>query len=81
MKYRQCTLRLTTSDGHTEQTSYIPDKYAKVGKILQLKENDIWTDGWEVISIHHEPTDEPPDFRKMIRGHRKNTGDSLPKNG
>lgn len=44
--YRHCQLKkdnLTTS-------SYIPECYAVVGKTLQLKENDIWDNGWEVIS-------------------------------
>jgi len=81
MKYRQVKVRKITSNGEHTQVTYIPEMYAVVGRILQLKENDIWEDGWEVVSVHgtSEDDDSLPDYRKAIRNHRKNTGDSLPK--
>lgn len=45
--YRQCSLR----KGNVQQISYIPEKFAIVGKILKLKQDDdTWEDGWEVRS-------------------------------
>jgi len=43
----QCTMK----KGNRVQTSWIPEKYAKKGKILKLKDDDEWTDGWEVINV------------------------------
>ena len=44
-EHTQCLLR----KGNTEQISWIPSKFAKVGRILRLKDDD----GWEVISAGH----------------------------
>ena len=76
MYFRQCKLQ----KGDTYQVSYIPDCYAEIGRLIKLKEGDIWESGWEVIEVSNNKTDCPPDYRKDIRGHRKTTGDSLPKN-
>jgi hypothetical protein len=79
MKYRQCRLEKKTKSGKLCQTSYIPEKYAFVGNILKLREEDgNWVNGWKVISAG-ELREETPDFHKDIKGHRKATGDSLPK--
>ena len=67
-KYRQCVLK----KGNLTQVSYIPEKYAEVDHILKLKGDD----GWLVV-FAGELVD-PPDVHKQIKGHRKNTGDSLP---
>ena len=79
-KYKQCVLeRKKGRTGHI-RVAYIPEKYAEVGKILKLKtEAGGWSDGWKVIFAQDEAVDEPPDYRKAIRSHRKRTGDSLPK--
>lgn len=77
MKYTQCLLELETSEGITTQVSFIPSEYAKVGNIIQLKENDIWTNGWLVKAAYKE-TESPPDTHKAVRAHRKATGDSMP---
>jgi hypothetical protein len=58
MKYTQCLLELETSEGVTTQVSFIPSEYAKVGNIIQLKENDIWTNGWLVKAAYKE-TESP----------------------
>jgi len=39
--YVQCTMRR----GNTEHTAWIPEKFAKVGKYIRIKE----VDGWKVI--------------------------------
>jgi len=43
MKYFQCKFK----KGNCEQTSWIPEKYAKKGKFLKLKDDN----GWEVIDV------------------------------
>lgn len=77
MKFLQCKL----VKGNLETTSWIPAKFAVVGKGLKLKDDyDNWSYGWVVKETFGE-TDEKnlPDWRKAIRGHRKSTGDSNPK--
>lgn len=73
----QCKLK----KGNTETVSWIPKKFAAVGKGLKLKdEHDNWSYGWVVVQTFSEVKDELiPDWRKSIRGHKKMTGDSLPK--
>ena len=45
--YRQCRLKRD----NTETVSWIPEKYAKVGSILKLKNNNgDWVDDWAVLS-------------------------------
>lgn len=85
VKYRQCKLVKRTKEGRIETTSYIPEEYAIVGKILKLKDDTTplksilgWTGGWEVMSVG-ELIDEPPYSDGMIRSHRKRTGDSMRK--
>lgn len=41
--HRQCKLQ----KGITFQYSWIPDKYAKLGKYIKLKDDD----GWEVVEV------------------------------
>ena len=48
--YRQSILRKKSENSYSEQTSYIPEPFCKIGRILKLK-NGIWDDGWEVISV------------------------------
>ena len=73
-KYCQCKLKRL----NTEQVAFIPEEFAKIGKYVQIREDGVWVNGWLVESAG-EPTENPPDWRKSIRGHRDNTGDSLPK--
>jgi hypothetical protein len=52
----------------------LPVKYAKVDNVLKLKGDDGWVVTWTGT------TDiMPEEIKKVIRGHRHNTGDSLPK--
>jgi hypothetical protein len=74
--YRQCSLQ----KGNVHQVSFIPEKYAVVGKVLKLKEQGVWIDGWVVHGIGELMSeDEVPDSYKAIKKHRASTGDSLPK--
>lgn len=82
MNYRQCTLVKETEKGTIELVSYIPSKFAKLHSKVRLKDEDgNWSDGWTVTQAGQEVDEKLlPDWRKEIRGHRKNTGDNLPKN-
>lgn len=70
MKYVQCSLQRE----NTHLVSWIPKKFAVPSKILKLKNNNVWEDGWKVISIGTE-LDETlvPDSHKGIKNHWKNT--------
>lgn len=81
-KYVQCKLSKAIGNMQRKfEISYIPSKYAIKGKILKIEIDGVWEDGWNVTEVYkNSETDEPPDWRKSIRSHRDNTGDSLPKN-
>lgn len=46
--YQQCTLKKVKDTGTLEQVSFIPKKYAVQGKLLKLKTDDGWDNGWVV---------------------------------
>lgn len=50
MFYQQVKLR----KGSREQVSWVPDTFAKKGKILKLKEGTTWENGWEVIWVFRD---------------------------
>ena len=82
VKYVQCAMRRTIDDGSVRTTSYIPRQFAKLGRVLKLKDDlDRWIDGWVVECVGHVVVDaaDAPDYRKAIRNHRKSTGDSQPR--
>jgi hypothetical protein len=67
MKYRQCQLiKKSIKYGHVLTCSWIPEKFAKRGKIVKLKDDD----GWEVtivgsISLDEEDAkDRSQDYKK-----------------
>lgn len=79
VRYRQCTMRRPISRGSVVTTSYIPHQYAKLGRVLKLKDaDDSWVDGWVVEEVGDAVIEasELPDYRKAIKSHRKSTGDS-----
>lgn len=48
--YRQCELARPSELGRELMTSWIPEKIAKVGNVVRLKDEDgEWTEGWEVL--------------------------------
>lgn len=73
--YNQCHLR----NGNVHQVAFIPEQFARKGATVKIR-NEIgeWVDGW-LVEFVGTWTDKPPDINKAIRGHRDNTGDSLPK--
>ncbi len=52
---RQCKLERKVPNGIATLVSYIPEKFAKVGRILKLKnEEGEWNDGYEVKFVSSE---------------------------
>ena len=81
IRYRQCTLVKVISPTSTvKQVSYIPEKFAVVGRTLKLQnpEDGEWSDGWVVMAAG-ALNEDPPDAHDSIKAHRKNTGDSMRK--
>ena len=52
--YKQCKLQRKTSF----VTTWVPKKFAILGKFLKIKEGDVWEDGWKVISVGTAMLDE-----------------------
>lgn len=73
--YRQCDLR----HGDWRTVSWIPAKFAVEGDVLSLRnEGSVWSAGWTVHRAY-QFNDRPANWRAAVKAHRKNTGDSLPK--
>jgi hypothetical protein len=54
--YKQCLLhKQVVKDGKVvgiySQIAYIPNNFAAKNKILELKENGKWQNGWKIISV------------------------------
>jgi hypothetical protein len=80
--YRQCRLVKKLPVGTAHQTSWLPESFAIVGKVLKLRNGaEDWGDGWVVESVSEQKLaeDQLPDPHRQIKDHRKATGDSLPK--
>lgn len=80
--YKQCHLTKKTKETTWEQTSFIPEEFAVVGKVIKIKENGVWDDGWIVKEAGSRRVHEDllPDSHTQVKRHRQATGDSLPKN-
>lgn len=76
-EYVQCVLR----KNNLVRTSWIPKEFAIPGKILKLRDNDKWDDGWQVEQAGSTTYLDDLDINRSIREHKKRTGDSLPKEG
>ena len=58
MQYMQCLMQRKTSIRTLEVVAWIPEKFAVVGKILELtSKSKVKTNGWEVVSVG-DPQDE-----------------------
>lgn len=80
MFYRQCKIEQQKGNITKTIVSYIPEKYAIVGKMIKLKNDNAWTNDWVVKTVGdrvHE--DYLPDSHTDIKAHRRATGDSLRK--
>ncbi len=80
--YRQCRLEKGTSDGTLQQTSWLPEQFARAGQVVRLREDSIWVDGWLVTTVSNTRLAESmlPDVHEAIKTHRNATGDSMKRN-
>lgn len=70
MMYVQCQLRKE----NMERISWIPEKDAQIGKVISIKEDGKWTDGWNVRATYGKLSEEKVIAgRDSYRHHRKNT--------
>ena len=76
----QCLLTKRIDDTTTrQQMAYIPTKYARTNSVIKIKlANGEWEDGWRVEFVY-DTIDDVVSARQSVKRHRKNTGDSLPK--
>ena len=56
MFYKQCTLRHEKTS--SVRTSWIPEQFAKEGKILDIKEGEHWVKGWKVVDVFTRASEE-----------------------
>jgi hypothetical protein len=69
--YRQCSLVKVGGTSTLNQVSYIPSRFAIVGKVLKLEDDcGKWTDGWKVVGAGPEMSAE--DIEKWSRDYLKN---------
>jgi len=74
--YCQCLLERLTPRGLERTTSWIPAKFAIVGRMIRLRDEDgNWEAGWTVRSAS-VPYPEPSSPHQQIRNHRRATGDA-----
>ena len=50
--YKQCVLRRKGNTGKIVTTVWIPENFAKTGKILKRKLEGMWDEGWKVIKVY-----------------------------
>ena len=67
MNHRQCKLK----KGDTYQVTWIPEKYAKIGKYLQLKDDD----GWQVVEIYSKKDSKEVPKRSDDYKHQRKASD------
>src|SRR4051794_14557386 len=78
--FRQCRLVKKSASGTKHTTSWLPEQFAHVGKVLKLRDDTgLWEDGWlvEEASQTRVAEDDLLDAHQGIKSHRKATGDSL----
>lgn len=50
--YKQCCLRKPTLSGYKTTTTFLPEKFCIIGKVIKLKDNNgEWEDGWVVEAV------------------------------
>ena len=80
--YVQCELKKNIGDDmRVVKHALVPELIAKKNQRVRILEDDGWDYGWVVTEVYKHKTDSSnlPDNYKMIRGHRRSMGDSLPK--
>ena len=69
---RHCSLEKKIEKGIITTASWIPDKFAVLNKVVKLKRNEIWDDGWIVksVSSFSRSSSEVNLISKQWRNHR-----------
>jgi hypothetical protein len=49
---KQCTLEKHKSDRTIKTVSWIPEKFAELGRIVDIKQDGKWSKGWKVGNIN-----------------------------
>lgn len=71
---RQCVLINANRESQKIKTSWVPEKFAEVGKVLKLKENGEWEDGWEVVHVGSRLDDKTiNENSQLYKKHRKDS--------
>ena len=70
MWHCQCTLEKKISANCSKfRITWIPKKFAIIGKFLELQDNGVWENGWEVIQVGASKGSEEVHVRS--RDHKK----------
>lgn len=59
--YKQCVMRKLTPDGLAIQefhTAWIPEEFAKKGKIVDFLDSEGWDKGWEIMQVGTRMSEE-----------------------
>ena len=68
--YRQCRLVKKIRGGETIQTSYLPAEFARVGRIVKVRDTDgAWDDGWVIRVVGGSLTEDQ--LTALERAHRR----------
>ena len=81
-EYHQCVMRKQrTATASAVIVSYLPARFAWPGSVVKRKQGDgTWDDGWIVESVGASRLEnEVLDPHQAIKGHRRTTGDDLPR--
>jgi hypothetical protein len=76
--YRHCRLVKPVATGELVVVSWIPETFAEVGRVLKLKNDKVWDDGWVVraAGANRLRGDQLPDFHELSKAHLRATGDA-----
>lgn len=76
--YRHCRLVKPVATGEKVVVSWIPEKFAEVGRVLKLRNDKLWDDGWVVrtAGTNRLRGDQLPDFHELSKAHLRATGDT-----
>lgn len=81
--YRQCALVRKGPGGAEEHlVTWLPVRFAEQGRAVKLRtRRGVWIDGWQVLAVssHVRTEDQIPDPARLVREHRRRTGDAEPK--
>jgi hypothetical protein len=56
--FKQCKMENKSTGWSDVHTAWIPEQFAKVGKVLRLKFEEGWDEGWVVTEVGTQMTEE-----------------------